>query len=110
MAILVTVVLILGVSLWAMSRSLSYPIPRGEFKVGTVILDLEDSSRTEWALPEEHQNRKFVARIWYPAKPTSKEAILPIMEIPYSKGMNKLYGFPVGKEKHSYSRYRSSNS
>ena len=103
MVIIVITIVILGIGVWVMSRSLPYPIPSGEFKVGTVILDLEDSSRTEWALPEKHQNRKFVTRIWYPAKPTGKETMLPIMEKPYSKGMQKLYGLPAGKERPSYS-------
>ena len=103
MGIIIITIVIFGIAVWAMSRSLPYPIPSGEFKVGTVILDVEDSSRTEWALTEKQQNRRFVTRIWYPAKPTGKETMLPIMEKPYSEGMQKLYGFPVGKEQPSYS-------
>ncbi len=78
MIIIIITIVILGTVVWAMSRSLHYPIPSGEFKVGTVILDLEDSSRTEWAFPEKHQNRKFVTRVWYPAKPTGKETMLQL--------------------------------
>lgn len=103
MIIIVVTAVVLGIGIWIMSRSLPYPIPSGQFKVGTVILDLEDSSRTEWALPEKYINRKFVVRIWYPANPTEKEAMLPIMENAYSKGMQELYGLPVGKEKPSCS-------
>jgi Platelet-activating factor acetylhydrolase, isoform II len=103
MIIIIITIVILGTVVWAMSRSLPYPIPSGEFKVGTVILDLEDSSRTEWALPEKPQNRRFVTRVWYPAKPKGTETMLPIMEKPYSEGMQKLYGIPTGKERPSYS-------
>ncbi|NOQ75960.1 MAG: hypothetical protein GQ574_28395 [Crocinitomix sp.] len=105
MVITITIIIVVAIFgiVVALSRSLPYPLPSGDFKVGTVKLDIEDSSRTEWALDEKHQNRRFVTRIWYPAKPTGKETMLPIMEKPYSEGMKKLYGLPVGKEKPSYS-------
>jgi len=97
------IVVVLGTVIWVISRSLPYPIPSGHFKVGTVILDMEDSSRMEWAVSEEQKGRQFVTRIWYPANPTGKEKMLPIMEKAYAEGMQALYGFPVGAERPSYS-------
>lgn len=103
MVYVIVISLLLIAGIWSATRSLPYPTPAGKFKVGTVIMDMEDSSRAEWALPENEQNRKFVVRMWYPASLTGKEALLPIMEKPYAKGMSKMYGFPTGKELPSHS-------
>ncbi len=108
MAITIIIIAILSIGIWVMARSIPYPTPSGKFKVGTVKLDFEDSLRLEWALPEKHKNRRFVARIWYPAKPTGKEKMLPIMEKAYSKGMHDLFGLPKGKEHPSQSHENAS--
>lgn len=105
---IITIVIIIGVSILFSGCSLSYPTPTGEFKVGTVLLELEDSNRNEWVISEQNRNRRFVVRIWYPAKPTGKELRLPIMEKPYSEGMSKLYGLPGGSEKPSQSYQNAS--
>lgn len=102
-SIIIGIIIILGIAVLITSCSLTYPTPSGKYKVGTTLLEFEDSSRTEWAEPEKNQNRKFVVRMWYPAKPTGEETRLPIMEKPYSEGMSKLYGFPGGSEEPSQS-------
>ena len=101
--IIIGIIALLGISVWFVSFSLPYPEPKGKFNVGTVLMELEDPSRKEWALSEKNQSRKFVVRIWYPANPTGNETMLPIMEKPFSKGIQDLYGFPGGKEKPSQS-------
>lgn len=101
--IILSLIVIAAAGVWYLSQSVPYPEPKGKFKVGTALLSFTDSLRNEWAVSDKKIPRRFVARVWYPANPKGTETLLPIMEKEFSKGMNKLYGFPVGKEIPSHS-------
>jgi predicted dienelactone hydrolase len=50
----------------------TFPVPTGQYAVGTTAIDLIDKSRRELCDPNPKSNRELVVQVWYPAIATNR--------------------------------------
>jgi hypothetical protein len=70
-------VIVLGLSVSVLLPALfpvfSFPVPAGNFSVGTKVLSFRDNTREEMMTDKPGDKREIPVKVWYPAQPVNHE-------------------------------------